>query len=71
MTHRWREELNADADAVSGYVADAFDLLWVRCGAPRGRRNWERQRLLELFDVAGPHDPAVVAGRRAMTTAQF
>lgn len=62
----------ADVDMVGGHVADAFDRLVALLRRTAGDdRDRVRERLLELFDVAGPDDPAVAAGRRAMTTALF
>lgn len=62
----------ADVDMAGGHVADAFDRLVALLRTVAGDdRDRVRERLLELFDVAGPDDPAVAAGRRAMTTALF
>ena len=62
----------ADVDVVGGHVADAFDRLVALLRRTAGdERDRVRERLLELFDVAGPDESAVVAGRRAMTTALF
>ena len=62
----------ADVDVAGGHVTDAFDRLVALLRRTAGDdRDRVRERLLELFDVAGPDESAVVAGRRAMTTALF
>ncbi len=62
----------ADADLAGGHLEDAFsrliDLVRRTSGDDRDRL---RQRLLDLFEVAGPDVPAVVAGRRALAAALF
>jgi putative thioredoxin len=62
----------ADCDVAGGFLDDAFarlvDLVRRTSGDDRDRL---RQRLLDLFDVAGPDVPAVVAGRRALAGALF
>ncbi len=62
----------ADVDVAGGHLADAFARLVEVLRRTSGEdRDRVRTRLLELFDVAGPDAPEVVAGRRAMTTALF
>ena len=62
----------ADATFLMGEFADAFALLIEHikncAGADRDRT---RERTLELFDIAGPADPAVIKGRSALTNALF
>ncbi len=62
----------ADVDLAGGHLADAFARLVEVLRRTSGEdRDRVRTRLLELFDVAGPDQPEVAAGRRAMTTALF
>ncbi len=62
----------ADVDLLNGHVADAFgrlvDLVRVTAGDERER---VRLRLVELFEVVGGEDPAVVAARRALASALY
>ena len=62
----------ADATFLMGEFVDAFALLIEHikncAGADRDRT---RERTLELFDIAGPADPAVIKGRSALTNALF
>lgn len=62
----------ADTDLAGGHLADAFARLVEVLRRTSGEdRDRVRTRLLELFDAAGPDQPEVAAGRRAMTTALF
>lgn len=64
--------LVADLDVSGGHVDDAFgrliDLVKRTAGDDRER---VRQRLLELFTVAGADDPRVAPARRALASALF
>ncbi|MFM1777884.1 MAG: hypothetical protein RL741_502 [Actinomycetota bacterium] len=62
----------ADATFLMGEFADAFALLieHIKNGAGVDR-DQTRERTLELFDIAGPADPAVIKGRSALTNALF
>jgi putative thioredoxin len=62
----------ADAVFMLGEYAKAFEVLISHVRENSGAdREAARARLLELFDIAGPTDPAVVAGRSALTNALF
>lgn len=62
----------ADVDMLGGMVEDAFarliDLVRVTAGDERER---VRQRLVDLFEVAGTDDPRVVTARRALASALY
>lgn len=62
----------ADATFLMGEFADAFALLIEHIKNSAGAdRDRTRERTLELFDIAGPADPAVIKGRSALTNALF
>ena len=62
----------ADATFLMGEFADAFSLLIEHIKNCAGSdRDRTRERTLELFDIAGPADPAVIKGRSALTNALF
>jgi putative thioredoxin len=64
--------LVADLDVLGGQVADAFSRLVDTVRATGGdERNRVREHLLELFEVVGPGDERVAAGRRALMSALF
>jgi putative thioredoxin len=64
--------LLADLDLLGGHVDDALrrlvDTVRITTGA---EREQVRKHLIELFDVIGQADPAVVAARKALTAALF
>ena len=62
----------ADADIASGDAPAAYNRLVaaVRLSAAEDRER-ARARLLELFDLAMPDDPAVAAARRALASALY
>jgi putative thioredoxin len=64
--------LVADLDLLGGHVDDAFtrlvDTVRVTSGADR---DAVRKHLVELFEVVGPDDPRVGAGRVALANALF
>lgn len=58
----------ADLDLSGGHVDDAFDrLLTLFPKLDADGRKRVRERLVELFEVAGTEDPRVVAARRRLT----
>lgn len=62
----------ADATFLMGEFADAFALLIEHIKNVTGaQRDQTRERVLELFEIAGPTDPAVVKARIALTNALF
>lgn len=62
----------ADATFLMGDFADAFALLIEHLKNVTGaQRDQTRERVLELFEIAGPTDPAVVKARIALTNALF
>jgi putative thioredoxin len=62
----------ADATFLMGDFADAFALLIEHLKNVIGaQRDQTRERTLELFEIAGPTDPAVVKARIALTNALF
>ena len=62
----------ADSTFLMGEFADAFALLIEHLKNVTGtERDQTRERVLELFDIAGPTDPAVVKARIALTNALF
>ncbi len=62
----------ADVDLLQGHVQDAFDRLIDLVRATRGdERERVRLRLVDLFEVVGGEDPAVVAARRALASALY
>ncbi len=62
----------ADATFLMGEFAEAFALLIEHIRNSSGAdRDRIRERILELFDIAGPTDPAVIKGRSALTNALF
>ena len=62
----------ADASFLMGEFANAFDLLIEHIKNVTGSdRDRTRERTLELFQIAGPADPAVIKGRSALTNALF
>ena len=56
---------SGDADAAYARLVQAVRL------APTEERNRARARLLELFELAAPDDPAVAKARRALAAALF
>ena len=64
--------LAADLDLLGGHVEEAFTRLVDTVRATSGDdRNAAREHLLELFEVVGPGDDRVAAGRRALMSALF
>jgi putative thioredoxin len=62
----------ADASFLMGEFANSFDLLIEHIKNATGSdRDRTRERTLELFQIAGPADPAVIKGRSALTNALF
>jgi putative thioredoxin len=62
----------ADATFLMGDFIDAFALLIEHVKNVAGtERDQTRERVLELFEIAGPTDPAVVKARIALTNALF
>jgi putative thioredoxin len=62
----------ADSTFLMGEFADAFALLIEHLENVAGtERDQTRERVLELFEIAGPADPAVVKARIALTNALF
>jgi putative thioredoxin len=62
----------ADATFLMSEFADAFALLIEHIKNVTGtERDQTRERILELFEIAGPTDPAVVKARIALTNALF
>jgi len=62
----------ADATFLMGDFSDAFALLIEHLKNVTGaQRDQTRERVLELFEIAGPTDPAVVKARIALTNALF
>ena len=62
----------ADSTFLMGEFADAFALLIEHLKNVTGtERDQTRERVLELFEIAGPADPAVVKARIALTNALF
>ncbi len=62
----------ADATFLMGELADAFALLIEHIKNVAGtQRDQTRERVLELFEIAGPSEPAVVKARIALTNALF
>lgn len=59
--------LTADLDMLGGHVEDAFArLLDLLRGADQETKDIVRNRLLELFEVAGAEDPRVTPARKRM-----
>ena len=62
----------ADSTFLIGEFADAFALLIEHLKNVAGtERDQTRERVLELFEIVGPADPAVVKARIALTNALF
>ena len=62
----------ADSTFLMGEFSDAFALLIEQLKNVTGtERDQTRERVLELFEIAGPADPAVVKARIALTNALF
>jgi putative thioredoxin len=62
----------ADLDLAGGHVEDAFGRLVETVRVTTGDdRQTARLRLLELFEVIGPDDPRVTAGRQALARVLF
>lgn len=62
----------ADSTFLHGDFSDAFALLIEHLQNVSGtERDQTRERVLELFEIAGPSDPAVVKARVALTNALF
>ena len=61
-----------DSTFLMGEFSDAFALLIEHLRNVSGaERDQTRERVLELFEIAGPSDPAVVKARIALTNALF
>ena len=69
--HAKRFEL-AEKYAAAGRYEDAVDHLLIILGA---KMDWEdgkaKQKLLQIFEAAGPTDPATVDGRRRLASLMF
>lgn len=64
--------LAADLDMLGGHVDDAFGrLLDQLIGADPETKDAVRERLLELFEVAGPEDARVPAARKRLANLLF
>ncbi|HEY6793726.1 MAG TPA: tetratricopeptide repeat protein [Kineosporiaceae bacterium] len=64
--------LVADLDLLAGHVDDAFGRLIETVRVTSGPdRERTRARLVELFDLVGPGDPRVAAGRTALARVLF
>lgn len=64
--------LVADLDMLGGHVDDAFGrLLDLLRGADQDTKDTVRERLLQLFEVAGPEDPRVAPARRRLANLLF
>lgn len=64
--------LAADVDMLGGHVDDAFGrLLDLLRGADQDTKDTVRERLLELFEIAGPDDPRVAAARKRLANLLF
>jgi putative thioredoxin len=62
----------SDSIFLTGEFAEAFALLIEHLKNVTGaQRDQTRERVLELFEIAGPTDPAVVKARIALTNALF
>ncbi len=62
----------ADSTFLMGEFSDAFELLIEHLRNTAGTdRDKTRERVLELFEIAGPTDPAVAKARIALTNALF
>ena len=62
----------ADLEIISGRYAEAFDrLLGLAAQSGPEDRDTIRVRLLELFEVVGRTDPAVLKARRRLATVLF
>jgi len=62
----------ADAEFLMNDYAAAFKRLIAAVSSTAGKeRDAARIRVLQLFDIAGPTDPAVVTSRQALTNALF
>ena len=62
----------ADAEFVTNDYEAAFGrLVAVVARTSDGERASAQKRLLELFDIAGPHEPAVAKARTALANALF
>ncbi|GAA2508226.1 tetratricopeptide repeat protein [Winogradskya humida] len=65
-------QLAADIEVLSGQAPEAYDRLVALVKRTTGEeRDAVRKRLLGLFAVAGPDDPAVATARRALARALF
>lgn len=64
--------LAADAEFLMNQYKEAFTRLIEVIRINSGKeREQVRDRLIELFEIAGPTDPAVIAGRTALANALF
>ena len=62
----------ADAEFLLNKLPDAFSRLIELVRLNSGKeRDQVRDRLVELFEIAGPTDPAVISGRTALANALF
>ncbi|MDT4992021.1 MAG: putative thioredoxin [Actinoplanes sp.] len=66
------QQLAADIEVLSGQAPEAYERLIAAVKRTSGdERDTVRKRLLSLFSVAGPEDPAVASARRALARALF
>jgi putative thioredoxin len=66
------QQLAADIEVLSGQAPEAYARLVALIRRISGDdRDLVRKRLLSLFSVAGPDDPAVASARRALASALF
>ena len=64
--------LVADVDVAGGHLDDAFTRLLTLFSSSEGdERVAIRERLVELFDAAGPTHPAVLSARQRLTSMLF
>ena len=62
----------ADAEFLMNQLTESFTRLTELVRVNSGKdRELVRDRLIELFEIAGPTDPAVISGRTALANALF
>ena len=62
----------ADSTFLMGEFADAFELLIEHLRNVSGNeRDKTRERVLELFEIAGPNEATVIKARVQLTSALF